>query len=207
MRNYMAIGLVGVMLGLCPVAAQAADDLVPLASAMPAGRGAAPMPAGFLSFCLRFADQCATDKSKPNIVALTPDGWDKIQEVNEAVNRAIVPEDDLAHYGRAEYWTIPTDGRGDCEDYALTKRAALIAEGFPARALRMAVVKTSQGERHAVLTVATDHGAYVLDNLSRRVLSWDDTDYQWIERQDPNNEMAWVWLTAPVLAAASGQHG
>ena len=52
--------------------------------------------------------------------------------------------DDQRHYGRAEYWNIPTDGYGDCEDYALTKRRDLIAAGFPAQALRIAVVLTGE---------------------------------------------------------------
>jgi predicted transglutaminase-like cysteine proteinase len=140
-------------------------------------------------------------------VALTQAVWDELQQVNDEINHAITPEDDLLHYGRAEYWTIPTDGRGDCEDYALTKRAGLIAAGVSPRALRMAVVKTWRGEGHAVLTVATDHGDYVLDNLVQNVWSWDNTGYQWIARQDPGNVWAWVSLSPaasqPMLVAAS----
>jgi predicted transglutaminase-like cysteine proteinase len=140
---------------------------------------------------------------------LAPAQWLALQEINEAVNRAIKPMDDLKHYGRVEYWNIPTDGFGDCEDYALTKRRDLMAAGFPASALRIAVVITWRNERHAVLTVATDRGDYVLDNLTRTIRSWDDTDYQWIERQDPNNAWGWVSLDksknpALIASAAAG---
>jgi predicted transglutaminase-like cysteine proteinase len=209
----LAVAILGLLLPAMAQASQASGNLVPLGNPMPAAQAAAPVPPGFVSFCMRFAGQCITDKSQAATVTLTPSVWNELEQVNDDVNRAITPQDDQAHYGRAEYWTIPTDGRGDCEDYALTKRAKLIAAGVPARALRMAVVKTWRGEGHAVLTVATDHGDYVLDNMVQNVRSWDNTGYQWVERQDPNNVWAWVSLTPgaspPLLMAASGvsQHG
>lgn len=166
---------------------------LPNASSMPDSQIAAPVPAGFISFCMRFPGQCTLTDNAPATVALSPAQWLELQEVNEAVNLAIKPMDDERHYGRAEYWNIPTDGFGDCEDYALTKRRDLIAAGFPAQALRMAVVVTPRYESHAVLTVVTDHGDYVLDNLTNAIRSWDHTGYQWIERQDPNK--AWGWLS------------
>src|SRR5581483_5642251 len=115
-----------------------ADGLVPLALKMPDSHIATEPPPGFTSFCIRFVDQCASDG--PERMALTPAGWVQLQEINEEVNRELTPEDDMIHYGVAEVWTIPTDGRGDCEDYALLKRKKLIAAGFPIRALRLAVV-------------------------------------------------------------------
>src|SRR5215471_9982855 len=90
--------------------------------------------------------------------------WQMLVDVNEKVNREVTNEDDKTHFGRAEYWTIATDGYGDCEDFALTKRKQLIDAGLPEKALRVAIVKTWRGELHAVLTVATDHGDYVLDS-------------------------------------------
>lgn len=164
---------------------------------MPNSDVAAPLPVGFVSFCIRFADQCTADQNAPSTVTLAPAQWLTLQEVNGAVNRAIKPMDDQHHYGRPEYWNIPTDGYGDCEDYALTKRRDLLTAGFPAPALRIAVVITQQNERHAVLTVATDRGDYVLDNLTNAIRNWDDTNYQWIERQDPSKAWGWVSLGPP----------
>jgi predicted transglutaminase-like cysteine proteinase len=148
-------------------------------------------------------------KDAPSVVKLSPAQWLEMQEVNRAVNLAIKPMDDERHYGRAEYWNIPTDGYGDCEDYALTKRRDLIAAGFPAQTLRIAVVVTWRGESHAVLTIVTDHGDYVLDNLTSSIQSWDDAGYQWIERQDPNKAWGWVSLdpsrnSALVASTAAG---
>ena len=109
--------------------------------------------------------------------------------------------DDEKHYGRAEYWTIPTDGYGDCEDYALTKRKALFDAGFPLAVLRVAIVIASDGQRHSVLTVATDKGDFVLDNLRNDVVGWGDAGYRWIERQDSKDALRWVSInTTPAVA-------
>jgi len=183
-------------------------DPAPLAKSMPDSHVVAPLPPGFVSFCIRFADQCMTENGQSASVPLTSAMWDELQNVNNAVNHALTPMTDLQHYGVPEYWNIPTDGKGDCEDYALMKRKELIAAGVPARALRIAVVRTSNNEGHAVLTVVTDHGDYVLDNLVNSVRGWDATDYQWVERQDPNDGQAWVALSpagnSPLVAATSG---
>lgn len=177
---------------------------------MPDSAIVAPQPPGFVSFCMRFPAQCTVRPDASRTLALTVFWWSAIEEVNEAVNRAIRPRGDLEHYGRREYWTIPDDGWGDCEDYALTKRKLLMDAGMPPGALRIAVVKTGAGTEHAVLTVATDHGDYVLDNLVAAIRSWDHTGYRWIERQDPDHAWGWVWLepsAAPLLTAATTASG
>lgn len=165
----------------------------------------APVPAGFISFCLRFAGQCDSKPGAATSVLLTDKTWQTLNRVNRTVNAAIWPEDDIVHYGRAEYWTIPTDGYGDCDDYAVTKRKDLIDAGFPAPALRLAVVDTPRDVRHAVLTVSTDKGDYVLDSLRNDILPWNATGYTWIERQDARRPLAWVSLrpAAPTTTVAS----
>jgi predicted transglutaminase-like cysteine proteinase len=175
------------------------------ASAMPDGQEVAS-PAGYVSFCLRFADQCKTDVAGPQTVALVPALWGQLRTVNGQVNDSIWPEDDVRHYGRNEFWTIPTDGYGDCEDYALSKRKALLAMGLPEGALRVAVVYSAAVGRHAVLTVATDKGDYVLDNMTSDVRPWTETSYVWIERQDSTKPSGWTSLNrSPTLLAAAGQ--
>ena len=173
---------------------------------MPTGLPKAAAPAGFISFCLRFPDQCTAPANAPSGIVETALVWQTLSRVNSAINGAIAPEDDRDHYGRAEYWTIPTDGLGDCDDYALAKRKALIDAGFPQNALRVAVVRTWYGERHTVLTVATDRGDYVLDNLRPDVLAWTGADYTWVERQAADNPWNWVDLesdgSATRIAAA-----
>lgn len=174
---------------------------------MPASSVTAEVPPGYISFCLRFADQCAAPaKNAPQSIVLTPANWETLNKINLATNESLWPEDDQRHYGRAEFWTIPADGYGDCEDSALTKRKALIAAGLPEAALRIAVVVTADHERHAVLSVVTDRGDYVLDNMNDQIRAWDRTDYTWIERQDPSKASGWVSLMpADRMLAATGQ--
>ncbi len=188
-------GSAGLVMTLLLGGCATVPSAVPSASApLAQGHQASAEPAGFISFCLRYPDQCtATPGGKDTLVLDTPT-WLLLNAVNTAVNDAIWPEDDLKHYGRAEYWTIPTDGYGDCEDYAVTKRKDLLQAGLPAQALRLAVVYSPAAGRHAVLTVVTDKGDYVLDNLSGEIQSWRSTGYTWIERQDSSNPVTWVSL-------------
>ena len=65
-----------------------------------------------------------------------------------------------------DHWDYPVDGKGDCKIYALFKRKLLIERGFPRQALLMTIVRDLNGDGHAVLTVKTDRGDFVLDNLS-----------------------------------------
>lgn len=165
-------------------------------------------PPGFIRFCIEFANQCQTPPNSPSSILLTKDKLALLHKINLEVNEAIWPEDDLKHYGRAEYWTIPTDGYGDCEDYALTKRKKLLELGFPARALRLAIVLSAEAGRHAVLIADTSQGDLVLDNLADEVTTRSDSAYQWIEEQDKINLRGWV-ASAPVpvtniIAAAAG---
>jgi predicted transglutaminase-like cysteine proteinase len=198
MNHNSILGIAALVLGGCMAFATsaAATDLLPLATMMPDSQVPAPLPPGALSFCMRFPDECAVDENTgPAQATLTPALWNELQSVNNQVNRELTPIEDRKHYGVAEYWTIPTDGMGDCEDYTLVKRKALIAKGVPARALRMAIVRTAKDEQHAVLTVVTDRGDFVLDNLARTIKGWDDTGYRWIARHHPNSHQSWVALS------------
>ena len=85
-----------------------------------------------------------------------------------AVNDTIKPITDLEHWGVSERWNYPDDGYGDCEDYVLLKRKMLTQAGWPRQALLITVVRDKQGDGHAVLTVKTDKGEFILDNQNRR---------------------------------------
>lgn len=190
--------------GLLAGCASQAPDPMPLASTMPTGNAPAPTPAGFISFCMRFATQCETAHGLATSVTLTDQAWRSLTRINRDVNDSIWPESDAEHYGRAEFWTIPTDGYGDCDDYAVTKRKALMDAGFPAPALRLAVVDAPGAGRHAVLTIATDKGDLVLDNLRNEIMPWNATGFTWIERQDASNPIKWVSLRSVFVAQQNG---
>ena len=126
-----------------------------------------------------------------------------LRSVNDQVNGLMRATADAQTYGVADYWNDPVlvrGVRGDCEDFALEKRRALIERGVPAGSLSIAIVRTRQGEEHAVLVVTTDAGDYVLDNLTFDVRPWRRSGYTWISRQGPGDDLAWVSL-APANGA------
>jgi predicted transglutaminase-like cysteine proteinase len=108
---------------------------------------------------------------------ITPKRWNDLVHVNTLVNTTIKPLTDLEHWGAVERWSYPDDGYGDCEDYVLLKRRMLIQSGWPPEALLVTVVRGNKDEGHAVLTVATDKGDYILDNQKEHILLWWKTGY------------------------------
>ncbi|TIU52620.1 MAG: transglutaminase, partial [Mesorhizobium sp.] len=95
-------------------------------------------------------------------------------------------------YGKDEVWAFPDKGVGDCEDYVLEKRRQLYRMGVSLADLLITVVRKPDGEGHAVLTVRTDRGDYVLDNLNDKVKAWDETGYRFLKRQAIDNTGRWV---------------
>ena len=116
-------------------------------------------------------------------VALTPERMSELRQINSHVNNTIIEVSDMDQYGREDVWTLPTSGRGDCEDFALLKRKLLIQRGWPAAALSIAVGTTSSGEPHAVLVVTTASGEYALDNLTSSILPPSQTGHTFVSRQ------------------------
>jgi predicted transglutaminase-like cysteine proteinase len=163
------------------------------------GRGT-NAPIGWIDFCIEHKSECKTGSSMPRDVVLTSKAWDDMVKVNAWVNQSIKPLTDMEHWGAVERWGYPTDGYGDCEDYVLLKRRMLIRAGWPREALLITVVRDKHDEGHAVLTVKTNRGEFVLDNQEDRVLPWNKTGYAFVKRQsqsDPNN---WVTLGTPQVA-------
>jgi len=201
-----AKGLAGVVVAASLGGCATTPPGVPAMNAsLPDSHRLADQPSGFASFCERFADQCSATPGGAAKIALNGQNWILLNAVNLKVNGDIWPEDDLKHYGRTEYWTVPTDGYGDCDDYAVTKRKDLLQAGLPAQTLRLAVVYSSASGRHAVLTVATDKGDFVLDNLTDEIRSWNATDYTWLERQDSADPMRWVALSSGPYAGLQAE--
>ncbi len=100
---------------------------------------------------------------------LTPKAWADWCKVNNWVNETVKPMTDLEHWGVVERWNYPDDGYGDCEDYVLLKRRMLIKAGWPREALLITVVRDKKGDGHAVLTVKTDSGEFILDNQENQI--------------------------------------
>jgi len=115
-----------------------------------AGRDARA-PSGYLAFCDRNPDECRAHPEQPNKVRFTSALWDKLEKVNLVVNASVHAEDDKEHYGVNEFWTIPVDGEGDCEDYVLAKRKMLVLLGVPEAALRIRMFKGTNRARSEVI--------------------------------------------------------
>ena len=155
--------------------------------------GKALPPVGFVKFCVTNPDDCKTLSNLPERISMSPARWNLLYQVNIYVNGKIAPISDQDLYGEAEHWAYPTDA-GDCEDYVLLKKRYLEGLGFSAEALLITVVLDEKGEGHAILTITTDAGDYVLDNRVDDVLRWSDSRYKFLKRQSHDNPLQWVAL-------------
>lgn len=153
--------------------------------------GLTSRPVGHHEFCKRRPAECRVKTKEAKRVRLTSERWNELVEVNNVVNRAITPVTDIELFGREEVWVYPTT-MGDCEDYVLLKRRALMERGWPVSALLVTVVRQSNGDGHAVLTVLTDRGDLVLDNLEPHVVVWSQTDYRYVKRQSEFDAGRWI---------------
>lgn len=152
-------------------------------------------PIGHYEFCKVYREDCGRIPDA-GPMALDDRTWQTILNVNATVNMVIKPESDEELYGREEVWTYP-DKAGDCEDYVLLKRQLLINDGISASDLLITVVRKPDGEGHAVLTVRTQRGDYILDNLTGKVMLWKDTPYTYLKRQSVSNAGHWVTIDMP----------
>jgi predicted transglutaminase-like cysteine proteinase len=147
-------------------------------------------PMAFTMFCLRYADQCRPLVSRGKPVRLTDTRMEELRQVNDRVNASILPERNDEGLAVQKWLIAPTSG--DCNDYAVTKRAELLHRGWPARALLLSEVVTSLGEHHLVLVVRTKSSDLVLDNLTDTVRLWSTAEYQWVRMQTPANPNYWA---------------
>lgn len=150
-------------------------------------------PIGHYEFCQSHQDECSIKSPDDAAPKLTSFGWQTIRDVNYHVNATIVPMTDMELYGRDEVWAYPVDA-GDCEDFVLLKRRTLMEKGFPINDLLITVVRKPDGEGHAVLTVRTSEGDFILDNLVNEVKLWTNTPYHYLKRQSTTNTGQWVTI-------------
>lgn len=156
--------------------------------------GLTSQPIGHYDFCRATPRECWIRMRDPGPAVMTSALWSRITGVNRDVNRSVKPLSDIDIYGREEVWAYPVDGIGDCEDYALEKRRQLARSGVSLANLLITVVRKPDGEGHAVLTVRTDKGDFILDNLVESVLPWQETDYRYLKRQSSEHTGRWVTI-------------
>jgi len=188
----MAMIALGMMVSGAHADALHLNPSQPAASPNMATFGRTTIPIGAFEFCRNNISQCKRP-TRASKVKLTRDVWSRLVNVNVTVNTNVMPMTDLDNFGVEERWTLP-DRVGDCEDYVLEKKQRLSKAGLPVGALRVTVVYDENGGGHAVLTVVTDRGDFVLDNNNNLVKRWQDAELTYLKRQAPGNLMKWESL-------------
>lgn len=183
-----------------------------LAAAMMPAQAGQPMatggmtsqPIGHYEFCKANPKECAIRVRDKGPAHMNGELWRLVTGINQSVNKEIRPMNDSDIYGKAEVWTYPQAQVGDCEDYVLVKQRDLAASGVSMSNVLITVVRKPDGEGHAVLTLRTDKGDFVLDNLTDEVRQWDETGYRFLKRQSSSDTGRWVSVRGgqtPTVAA------
>jgi predicted transglutaminase-like cysteine proteinase len=184
-NTAVAIAVAGCLLATATISSAAAQAFMPTT-------GLSSQPIGHYEFCQRKPHECGPTNPAGSPVELTRELWAEIVEINNLVNTMVTPRTDWELWGVEEYWAYPYQGYGDCEAYALEKRRLLMKAGVPASSLLMTVAMQRNGEGHAVLTVHTSMGDFILDNLEPRVLRWHETEYEILKRVSARHAGQWV---------------
>jgi predicted transglutaminase-like cysteine proteinase len=130
-------------------------------------------------FVLPYAwlEHCATSPAaRCQVEAVT---LSDVARVHKVINEGITPTPDAD-----ERWTaFPADRRGDCDDYAVTKRAALLALGMKPEAMKLELgdeFRDGTKRRHLVLHVTVAGRTWILDNLEPDALyTPEKRPYKW----------------------------
>ncbi len=119
---------------------------------------------------------------------------------------------DTQRWGTDEFWDFIDAYGGDCfgenEKFwvvangattlmAITKMWRLVKLGWPREDLRLATCWAVPGDDtsyHCVLTVETNTGTLVLDNMTNSIRQWNLTGYQWHKRERPGQRQ-WELLS------------
>ncbi len=150
-------------------------------------------PYGWADLCGRQPQECDVEVLDAVDLRLTAKTLQMLERVNARVNAEIVPISNLDHWGTMlDHWDYPTDGKGDCKIYALWKRKILIDMGLPRQALLMTIVRDLEGNGHTILTVKTDRGEFILDNMVGEIRGWSQTGYTFVKRQSQQDPNVWV---------------
>ncbi|MEM1377760.1 MAG: transglutaminase-like cysteine peptidase [Pseudomonadota bacterium] len=158
-------------------------------------------PVGHFEFCRNAPAECRPMRAAGPHQLTRPD-WQAMVDINNSINSAVIPKTDMQIWGREELWSYPTSV-GDCEDFVLLKRHMLVQKGFAPANLLITVVRQRNGEGHAVLTVRTDRGEFILDNLTSEIKAWEDTPYVYLKRQSSKHAGRWVNISDHRMSVAS----
>jgi predicted transglutaminase-like cysteine proteinase len=96
-------------------------------------------------------------------------GRARVGLINRAADLAVSPVSDEMQWGVADHWSDPFEtllsNRGDCEDYAILKYAALLEAGIPKDDVKIVILKNLfPHEDHAAVATRVDGQWLILDN-------------------------------------------
>ncbi|WP_432450127.1 transglutaminase-like cysteine peptidase [Aliiroseovarius marinus] len=185
--TFSALALTGSLVLAMPMQLQAAGG------AYIPSRGQASAPPGAHGLCGIYSWACS---GRGGASVVSAQQMSTIRAVNSQLNRAIRPVEDVQQYGMREFWSMPTARGGDCEDYVLAKKHALIRQGINPANLLIATVLDRKRNPHAVLVVRSAQGDLVLDNVTNQIRSWRATRYVFLRMQDPNSPSRWMNVSA-----------
>jgi predicted transglutaminase-like cysteine proteinase len=95
-------------------------------------------------------------------------GRARVGLINRAANLAVSPVSDEMHWVVADHWSDPSEtllsNRGDCEDYAILKYAALLVAGIPQNDVKIVILKNFfPNENHAAVATRVDGQWLILE--------------------------------------------
>ena len=203
MRITLTLGAAVIAAGLMHGPAQSAGPTRGMeAHGHAVEHGSTLPPVGFVKFCARNPGECRGGAPALGKLAMSGERWRIVRQLNAYVNGKISPMSDAELYGEDEYWTYPSKA-GDCEDYVLMKKRYLEEIGFAGSNLLITVVLDEKNEGHAVLTLRTDEGDFVLDNRRNEIRRWSDLGYVFLKRQSERDPRQWVSLRSEGLTASA----
>jgi predicted transglutaminase-like cysteine proteinase len=146
----------------------------------------APFP--HTKFCMQQPLDCKVwhPRSIPDLARRVKDR----AEVNKLVNGFIKADafpDGPVRSPVTERWLIWPE-RGDCNDYAVTKRHELLRRGWPSSLLQLAVVFVPASNEYHLVLIAD---GVVMDNLTEKLLPFANTGYTLVKLQTVGNPVFW----------------
>lgn len=142
--------------------------------------GTVALNAGVTFYDARFRRVASIDSKNPLVTHLASAAaglgpTDKLQMVQQEVNRRVRWMHDLDNMGVADFWANAGEtlrrGTGDSEDIAIVKMQVLKAAGFSPKDLYLSIGRHNVRGAHVVLLARTTGGFYVLDDTNHDMMT------------------------------------
>lgn len=126
-----------------------------------------PYSSQIADFCSKYPDHpFATNTDEGSEINITDGQFEQLKTVNEFVNQNYGRENDQSGFTIGDSWDVMSvGGKGDCEDFALTKMQKLVTDyGWNPANLKLVTAYMPDGTGHAFLAVRTSNrGLVALD--------------------------------------------